>query len=69
MKTIKRELVILLLFLMLTMKILVLCAFLLLKAIIHIPLKAMEFCTEVDGKLNGYMISIYKKHVNKSINQ
>ena len=64
MKTIKLTLVMLLLFLLLTIKIVVLCAFLVLKGLSHIPLKAMEFCAEVDGKLNGYMISIYKKTRN-----
>lgn len=69
MKTIKLTLVMLLLFLMLTIKVVVLCAFLVLKGLSHIPLKAMEVCAKVDERLNNYMMNLYKTHVNKSINQ
>lgn len=69
MKTIKLTLVMLLLFLMLTIKIVVLCAFLVLKGLSYIPIKAMEVCAKVDERVNNYMMNLYKKHVNKSINQ
>lgn len=62
MKTIKMTLVMLLLFLMLTVKIVVLCAFLVLKELSLIPIKAMEVCAKVDERLNNYMMNLYKTH-------
>lgn len=62
MKTVKLTLVMLLLFLMLTIKVVVLCAFLVLKGLSHIPIKAMEVCAKVDERLNNYMMNLYKKH-------
>lgn len=73
MKTIKLTLVMLLLFLLLTIKVVVLCTFLVLKGLSYIPLKAMEVCVKVDERVNNYMKSLYKKHMsryeNESINQ
>lgn len=58
----------LLLFLLL-IKIVVLCTFLVLKGFSHITIKAMEVCAKVDERFNNYMMNLYKKHVNKSLNQ
>lgn len=62
MKTIRLTLVMLLLFLLLTVKIVVLCAFLVLKGLSDITIKAMEVCAKVDEKLNNYMMNLYKTH-------
>ena len=65
MKIIRLTLVMLLLFLMLTIKIVVLCAFLVLKGLSHIPLKTMEVCVKADERINIYMKNLYKKHVGR----
>ena len=65
MKTIKLTLVMLLLFLMLTIKIVVLCSFLVLKGLSQIPFKAMEVFAKVDERVNNYMMNLYKKHVGR----
>lgn len=62
MKTIRLTLVMLLLFQMLTIKIEVLCAFLVLKGLSHITIKAMEVCAKVDERVSNYMMNLYKKH-------
>jgi hypothetical protein len=53
----------LVLFLLLTIKVVVLCAFLVLKVLSDIPFKAMEVCAKVDEFVNNYMMNLYKKHV------